>query len=341
MTKSRRRLRVLVLMHPALVPPDSQEGHTEREAFEWKTEYDVVTTLRKRGHEVRPLGVSDDLHPIRDAVEEWKPHVVFSLLEEFYGLPEFGHHVTSYLELLRVPYTGCNPRGLVLARDKALAKKILAYHRVRSPGFAAVRRGQRVRKPRHLTYPMIVKSLTDEASLGIAQASVVDNDAKLEERVKFIHESIQSDALIEEFIDGRELYVAVLGNTRLQVLPTWELKFENMAPGDVAIATAKVKHDPEYQEKHGIVDGPAALDPAQAAVITRTSRRVYRALALDGYARLDYRLRPDGALYFLEANPNPEIAQREEFAAAAAKAGMSYPKLLERIVALGIGRGSL
>jgi D-alanine-D-alanine ligase len=198
-----------------------------------------------------------------------------------------------------------------------------------------------VRRPRHLAYPLIVKSLTEESSLGIAQASVVDADDKLEERVRFIHESIASDALVEEFIEGRELYVGVLGNTRLQVLPIWELSFANMAPGAAPIATARVKHDPEYQAKHGIVDGPAELSPQAAARITHLTRRIYRVLELDGYARIDYRLRFDGGLYFLEANPNPEIAKREEFARAAAKSRVKYDRLIEKIVALGLGRGAL
>lgn len=335
-----RRLRILVLVHPTLVPPDSLEGLDDREAFAVKTEFDIVSTLRRLGHEVRPLGLADELRPLRLAVEEWRPHVVFNLLEEFHGLREFDQHVVSFLELLRVPYTGCNPRGLMLARDKALAKKVLAYHRIRTPGFAVVRRGQKLRRPKHLAFPLIVKSLTEEASLGIAQASIVDSDAKLEERVRFIHESIGSDAIVEEFIEGRELYVGVLGDARPLVLPVWELRFENLPPGVAAIATARVKHDPEYQAKRGILDGPAELAPDLRTVIQHTTRRIYRALALDGYARIDYRLRADGAVYFLEANPNPEIARSEEFASAAAKAGLPYERLLERIIAVGLRRGT-
>jgi len=337
----RRRLRVLMLTHPDLVPPRSLRGTSERERYAWKTEYDIVACLRGLGHDVRPLGVRDALLPIRRTVEEWKPHIVFNLLEEFHGLGELDQHVVSYLELLRVPYTGCNPRGLVLARDKALSKKILAYHRIRAPGFSVVRRGHRVRRPRALAYPLIVKSLTEEASLGIAQASVVDSDAKLEERVQFIHESIMSDAIVEEYIEGRELYVGVVGNERPKVFPPWELLFENLSPGAAPIATARVKHDPEYQKKRGINQQPADLDDDEAAHVTRTTRRIYRALSIDGYARIDYRLREDGALYFLEANPNPEVARSEEFASAAEEAGLPYERLIERIISLGLRRGSI
>ena len=153
------------------------------------------------------LEVRDELGPIRQMLFEWKPHVVFNLIESFFGLRELDQHVASYLELLRVPYTGCNPRGLVLARDKALAKTILTYHRIHVPRFEVVHSGRRVRRSKRLTFPLIVKSLTEEASVGIAQASVVWDQAELDERVKFIHESITGDALIEEFIDGREIYV--------------------------------------------------------------------------------------------------------------------------------------
>jgi len=147
----------------------------------------------------------------------------------------------SYLELLQVPYTGCNPRGLFLARDKALSKKLLHYHRIRVPDFAVMKRGRRIQRPKRLDFPLIVKSLTQEASIGIAQASVVEDDAKLVERVQFVHESIGTDAIVEQFIAGRELYCGVIGNERLRVLPVWELTFDNLPEGRHAIATERVK----------------------------------------------------------------------------------------------------
>lgn len=337
-----RKLRVLVLLHPALLPPESLEGYSEAEIYVWKTEYDVVSTLRALGHEVRPLGVSDELTPIRAALEGWKPHVVFNLLEEFHGLVEFDQHVVAYLELLQARYTGCNPRGLVLARDKGLSKKLAAFHRIQVPRFAVFRKGHKGRRPRSLQFPLIVKSLTEEASTGIAQASIVDSDEKLVERVRFIHENVGSHAIAEQFIEGRELYVPILGNTRLEVLPVWELVFENMPHGSAAIATARVKHDTAYQKKRGIYQQPAEGLPASVPEqIVRTSKRLYRLLDLDGYARIDYRLSPEGQLYFLEANPNPEIAGSEEFASAAEAAGLAYPELLQKILGLGLRRESL
>jgi D-alanine-D-alanine ligase len=321
-----RRLRVLVLMHPDCVPPDSASGHTAQEINLWKTEYDVVSTLRAAGHEVRPLGVQDELKPVRDAIEEFKPHVAFNLLEEFHGEVIYDHNVASYLELMQIPYTGCNPRGLMLARGKDVAKTLVHHRRIAVPAFAVFPKRRKVRRPARLALPLIVKSLSVDGSFGISQASVVETDDKLAERVAFIHERVGTAAIAEQYIEGRELYVGVFGNTRLRVLPVWELKFGNMAEGARHIATEKVKHDPDYQERSGIEDGPAKdLSPDACARIQRIAKRVYQTLELDGYARIDFRLATDGTPYFLEANPNPEIAKSQEFATAAQHVGLAYP----------------
>jgi D-alanine-D-alanine ligase len=336
-----KSLRILVLMHPDLMPPDSIAGLTEQEIYPWKTEYDIVTTLRAAGHDVRPLGVQHELKPIRDEIVTWKPDVVFNLLEQFHGETAYDQNVASYLELLRIPYTGCNPRGLMLARGKDLSKKLLTYHRIPVPAFAVFPMRRKVRRPARLGLPLIVKSLSEDASEGIAQASVVDSDEKLVERVNFIHERIGTAAIAEQYIDGRELYVCVLGNDRLRVLPIWELEFGNLAQGTWPIATEKVKHDPDYQERRGILHNAAkGLSPELDARIKQTAKRIYRTLELDGYARIDFRLSTDNVPYFLEANPNPEIAESQEFAAAALHDGIAYPDLLHRILALGMRRAS-
>ncbi len=332
-----RRLRILVLMHPDFVPPDSTEGYSAKEINEWKTEYDVVSTLRAAGHDVRPLGVQEEIKPVREAIETFKPHVVFNLLEQFHHEPVYDQHIPSLLELMQIPYTGCNPRGLILARGKDLSKALVHYRRIAVPAFAVFPMRRKVKRPRRLALPLIVKSLNEDGSRGISQASIVDTDEKLAERVAFIHERVGTAAIAEQYIEGRELYVGVLGNTRLQVLPVWELKFGTM--GGQAIATEKVKHDPEYQERVGIVDGPAkSLAPELRARIQRTAKRIYRTLSLDGYARIDFRLAPDDTLYFIEANPNPEIAKSQEVALAARLVGLDYPALLNRILMLGISR---
>jgi D-alanine-D-alanine ligase len=336
-----KKLRILVLMDPRLIPPDSLEGYTEQQINVWKTEYDVVHTLRAAGHEVRPLGVYDELKLIRDEIEGWKPHVVFTLLEHFHGEVMYDQNVASFLELMRIPYTGCKSRGLVLARGKDLSKTLVHYHRIAVPAFAVFPIGRKVRRPPRLALPLIVKSVSEDASIGISQASVVDSDEKLAERVAFIHQRVGTPAIAEQYIEGREFYVGVLGNDRLRALPVWELSFSKMAEGAWHIATEKVKHDTGYQERRGILQGPAEdLAPELCARIQRTAKRIYRTLELDGYARIDFRLAADGTLYFLEANPNPEIAENQEFATAALHDGLSYPDLLQRIVALGMQRAA-
>ena len=334
-------LRVLVLMHESLVPPASLKGYSDKEIDEFRTEYDVVANLEKAGHTVRALGLGDNLGELRAAITDWKPDVAFNLLEEFQGIVTYDQYVVAFLELMKLPYTGCNPRGMMISRDKALSKQILQYHRIPTPGFAVIRQGQRYRPPRKMKFPLFVKSVTEDASLGIAQASIVGDADKLKERIEFIHEQTNSDALIEEYIEGRELYVGVLGNRRLMVLPVWELLFTRM-PDDVPrIATRKVKWDPAYQKKRGIVSRAAAdLPPGAAEGIARLARRIYRILGLTGCARIDLRLDAAGRLWVLEANPNPQLARGEDFADSAAAAGLPYEELLQRLLTLGLRRGA-
>jgi D-alanine-D-alanine ligase len=327
--------RILALVHDHLVPPEDITGIDILEA-EWKMEYDVIETLREQGHEVRVLGVHDDLAGIRPTAGFFEPHIVFNLMEAFAGVTTFDQNVVSYLELLRLRYTGCNPRGLILARDKALSKKLLAYHRIPVPDFTVVRYGRKPVLPKKMRFPLIVKSLFFEASAGISQASVVENDDQLARRVQFIHESLGTPAIVEQFIDGRELYVGVLGNERLDVFPIWEMSFAQMPDNRWRIATERVKWSTKYQKKHGIMTNAARLDAAAADRIQRIARRAYRALDLNGYARIDLRMDDEGRASVLEANPNPNLAYGEDFAESAEAAGVSYEALLERIIALGV-----
>lgn len=339
MASNVKRKRILVLVHEDLVPPDSLSGLTPDEINEVRTEDDVIEGLRALGHEVVVLGLYEELAPLRKALAEFKPHVAFNLLEEFRGQPVLDYHIVAYLVLRGVAYTGCNPRGLVIGRDKALSKKILHYHRIRVPRFATFPRRRKVKRPRQLEFPLIVKSQIEEASHGIAQASVVHNDETFAERVHFIHENIKTAAIAEQYIDGREISVSVVGNQRLQTMPPWELILDGLPEDAHRIATRKVKFDLEYQERHGIDIGLAKnLTDEQVARLSRTSKRICRRLGIDGYARIDYRLAADGKLYFLEANPNPDIAEEEEIASSAKAAGLSYGQLLQRFVNLGIRR---
>jgi D-alanine-D-alanine ligase len=331
------KLRILALVHRHLIPPDTIPDGTDIVSAPWRTEYDVISTLKTLGHEVRPLGVHDDLGDLRRAGEEWKPHIAFNLLEGFDDITIFDQNVVSHLELLKLSYTGCNPRGLLLARDKSLSKKLLAYHRIPVPEFEVFRIGRPIRRPKRLSFPLMVKSLTQEASIGISQASVVDTDEKLKERVTFIHESIGTSAIVERYIEGRELYVGILGNQVLQSMPVWELFFTNMPPEAKRIATDRVKWSVKYQKKYGIESGLAReLSDVVTERIQHVCKRAYRALELSGYARVDLRLDDGGNVWVIEANPNPQIARGEDFAASADKVGITYESLLQRIVNLGL-----
>jgi D-alanine-D-alanine ligase len=334
-----KKLRILVLTHPDLAPPDDLSTLSLKEQFEIKTEIDVITTLRGLGHDVLVLGVQWELRPIREAVEAFKPDIVFNLLEEFHGETTYDHNVVGFLELMKVRYTGCNPRGLMLSRGKALSKKLLTYHRIRVPDFAVFPMGRKVRRPRDLSFPLIVKSLIEHSSLGISKASIVNSDDELAERVGFVHDRVGTDAIAEQFISGRELYVSVLGNDRLVAFTPWELVAEKSDPNEPLIATARAKHDVDYQQKKGIaIRAAQGLHPAVEERLLHDSKRIYRILELTGYARIDFRLDDENRVYFLEANPNPDIAELEEFASAARHDGVDYPKLLERILRLGLPR---
>lgn len=333
----RKRLKVLVLMHEELVPPSDLTGLTEAKIAELQSELDVIKGLEELGHEVLKLGVGSDLGPIRRAFAELEPDIAFNLLVAFHDVAIYDQHVVSYLELLRKRYTGCNPRGLMLARDKGLSKELLAYHRIRVPRFAVFPVGKKARKPAKLPYPLVVKSLNEEASLGISQASLVTSDEKLKERVEFMHQTFEVDVIAEEYVEGRELYVGVVGNQRLHTFPIWELSLDNLPENAPRIATSKVKWDIAYQKKYAITSQRADNLPDGAAEhIARMCARMYRVLKLTGYARMDLRLTPDGKVYVLEANPNPDLREHEDLALSALAEGVSYPELLQRIVNLGV-----
>jgi D-alanine-D-alanine ligase len=332
-----KRYRILLMTHEQLVPPESIEGLTEKEVDLFRTEYHVYSTLYNLGHHVRAIGIGDHLSELRETIRDWKPHVVFNLLEEFSGIAAYDQHVVAYLEMVRQRYTGCNPRGLMLSRDKVLTKQVLAWHRVATPAFQLFPLGKRFVEPKKLKFPLFVKSATEDASVGIAQASIVADMASLRERVTFIHDRVQSDALVEEYIDGRELYVGVFGNTRLTALPVWELNFGTMSEVQSGIATRRMKWDRSYQEKHGITTGPAhGLSDAEIHGFVRLAKRIYRALHMSGYARLDFRMHADGTVYLLEANANPDLTNGEDLAESARAIGIDYEAFITRIVNLGL-----
>jgi len=333
----RNKLRILVLVDKTLIPP-IEARKIDLEKASWRTEFYVISTLKSIGHNVKVLGVESDLKAIRQAKEDFKPHIAFNLLEEFAGEAVFDHNVVSYLELIKLPYSGCNPKGLLLSRDKALSKQLMFYHRIKTPLFAVARRNKKFKRPKRLNFPLIVKSLTDEGSAGISQNSIVTDDNKLKERIEFVHENENtlSDAIVEDYVEGREIYVSLLGNKKVRVMPILELFFKNTPDRIHHIATSKVKWNPDYRKKYKIdIDIPKLSDELSSKII-RLSKRIYRHLGINGYARLDLRLTDSGEIYFLEANPNPDISKGEEFAYSAKRAKIIYPDLLNKILNLGM-----
>ncbi len=332
-----KKKRILVIMHKDLVPPEDVDPKKLDEFnTPYLTEADVVYTLKTLGHEVKPIGIISDLLPLREAIESFKPHIVFNLLEEFDGEAVFDQNVVSYLELLRVPYTGNNPRGLIFARDKALTKKILTYHRIRTPKFHVFPKNKKTKRPSNLKFPLIVKCLDEEASLGISQASIVNSDEKLLERVKFIHSKWGVDAIAEQFVEGREFYVGVLGNYQVKVLPVWELEFNKSDEPGKEFYSQRAKFNEKYRLKKGITTKKAQIDPELEKKIIDVCKRTYKVLNLNGYARIDLRVDARDRIYVIEANPNPNIASSDEFASSADYIDLKYPELLEKIISLGI-----
>jgi D-alanine-D-alanine ligase len=337
--RTRPRLKVLALFDAMGPTTIDQDLSTELASPDWKTESDVLRALRSRGHTVEHLAIFDDLDLLRRKIESFAPDVIFNLADQFKNNRAFDQNIVSYLELHGVPFTGCGSTALTLCKNKAISKKILGYHGIRVPDFATVARGDRPVRPKRLKFPILVKPLNEEASLGISQASFVETDGEFNDRVQFIHDSISADAIAEEYIEGRELYVSVLGDKRLQVFPIRELVFREVPPDEPKIATFKAKWDEAYRKHWGLENQFAkGLDPAVVRAIHRTCRRIYRLLTIDAYGRLDLRLTPSGEPVFIEANPNPMLAADEDFAKSAIAAGLTYPKLIAKIVRLGIAR---
>lgn len=329
------KLKILVLFDSAGTPPADQDFREEFKSKDFGTEKDVITALKKLGHYVRTLGVYDDINIIVEEIKENEPDVVFNLTEQFLGHSHFDRNVVGLLELLEVPYTGSNPAALMLCKNKGITKKILTYHKIKVPNFAIFYRGKKIFKPQKLRFPLFIKPLREEASTGIAKASFVEDDKCFIERVEFIQETLNQDVIAEEYIDGREFYVSILGNKRLQVFPIREIKFGKLEDDSPKIATYKAKWDLKYRKKWGIRNTFATGIPEDTENrIFNICKRAYKVLHIHGYGRIDLRLTKDNEVYILEANPNPHIEDGEDFAKSAEKAGINYPELIQRIVNL-------
>jgi D-alanine-D-alanine ligase len=333
----KKKLNILVLFDAVEPTTLDQDLSALLKTEDWKTQANVLAALAELEHTVEHLAIFDNLDLLRQKFLTFAPDLIFNLADQFKNNRAFDQNIVSFLELHDVPFTGCGSTGLTLCKHKGISKKILGYHRIRVPEFIVIPRGKTGTRPSRLKFPIIVKPLKEEASYGIAQASFVETDEQFKERVQFIHEKYDNDAIAEEYIAGRELYVSVLGNRRLEVFPIRELVFKEVPPDEPKIATYKAKWDEEYRKRWGLQNQFAdGLDPALAREIVQTCRRIYRLLTIDGYARLDLRVTPANEIYFIEANPNPILAADEDFAQSALKAGLAYPQLIARIIRAGL-----
>jgi len=332
-----KKLKVLALFDTAGTPPPDQDFTRELKTEDWKAEADVIRALKNLGHEVRTLGVFDEPGLILEEVKAHPPDVVFNLTEHFNNHSAYDQNIASLLEMLGVRYTGSGPTGLTLCKNKGMSKEILAYHRIRFPAFAIFPPGAMIRKPKRLAFPLFIKPVQEEASYGISQDSFVETEEAFEERVRFIHERMNQEALAEEYIEGRELYVSILGNRRLQVFPIREVIFSQIPEGKPRFSTFKAKWDDAYRQRWGIQNLFAeGLPNGMAERIGKICKKVYRVLRIRGYGRIDLRVTPDGQIVILEANPNPNLADDDEFPQSALKAGLTYEAMIQRIVALAL-----
>jgi D-alanine-D-alanine ligase len=329
-------MRILVLfdVHRPIAPDETFSVQSLRKEEEKPTEADVLACLHKLGHDVETLAVFDEVKAVFDKVDAFKPEVVFNLCETFFSDRAHEPNIPALLELMKVPYTGAGPDALMLCKDKALAKKLLAYHRIRVARFVVSPRERPLRRLGRFAYPAFVKPIGEESSDGIARASLAKNEDEAIERARFLHERFESDALVEEYIDGRELYLGVLGNKRLTVFPPREIFFGEPPQDDAPrFATAKAKWDDAYRKKWKIRNGPAGpLLPGLERRLAELARRVYRVLNIRGLGRIDVRLTQDGEVVVMEANPNPSLAKDDDFAQAAGQVGIGYEALIQRIL---------
>lgn len=331
----KRKVLLLFDAAPRLIPGGDYAAALRGPDF-W-AEAHVYRALKNLGHEVRLLALFEDAGVLLEEIRRDPPDLVFNQVEQFNGDSAQEKNVIGLLEMLGIPFTGTGSVGMTLSKDKALAKKVLAHHRIPTPNFQVYPKGSRPTAAPRLKYPLIVKPLREEASYGIARTSFVEDEASFAARVRFIHDSMAQDAMVEEYVPGRELYISVLGNGRPQTFPPRELIFTGLAKGEPRIATFKAKWDEKYRARWGIKNRFAAnLSDALQEELESLCKKVYGYLYLNGYARLDWRLTPQNELIFLEANPNPFLAKHEDFACSAAKAGIGYDRLIERILQHGL-----
>ncbi len=320
---------------------DNEDFKREVAAEVEEPEYEIAEALLANSHDVRLMGVNDDLTHLVEELHAYQPDLVFNCAEGFGEQSRLDYVFPALIEAEGFRYTGAPPISLLTTRNKSMSKKVLAYHGIRVPGFAMYLRGEVPDSPPSLTFPLIVKPLQEDASEGIAMASVVQDIDGLRERVTWVHDRFAQPAIAEEYVEGRELYIGLVGNwDELEILPMVELVFDNADNRpEERIATKAAKWDVPYRERKGIRNvfaRPVAQDARDE--IERVCPAAFRALWLRDYGRLDVRLTADNEAWVIEVNANPFISFGHDMANAAEKAGMDYYAFIERLVVTAMER---
>ena len=318
---------------PTPVKPKSRNGKRRKKKKDMHDREEIFEALQKLEHE--PFyQVLDGKPQSLLGLAKCDADLVFNLTESFAGDDTMDKNIAAFLELLHMPYTGGGPQALYLAQDKSLAKKIFDFHDIKTPDFATSYKGV-LDHAHDIQFPLIVKPTSEDGSIGIDNDSVVHSVKELMERIHYIQEQFDSPALIEEYIEGREIYAAILGNENPEVLPLIELDLSKLPKGTPRIAGQDVKFDRETEAYKMTKSAPAEdLDEETHKKLCETALAAYRALKLRDYGRIDMRLNKKGEVYVIEANPNPWLSSSAEFAMAAKKAGKSYTQMIEAIVEL-------
>ena len=333
-----KKLNITVLVDKGEIPASDPDFlHPPEEPI---TEYHVIETLRELEHNVSVLGADKNVEEMIRGLKKYEPELIFNLTEHLAGDRKFDKNIASFIEMLGIPFTGAGSTGLLLTRDKRLCKQLLSLHRIRVPKYVFFPFNKSVKLPKTLKFPFVVKPVLEDSSEGISNASIVENEEALRDRVQFVHDGWKQGAIAEEYIDGREFYVGVIGNKKLQVLPIRECSFNFEGNEGPRLATYRVKWNAEYRKKWKITFGFADLETHILKKIERTCKKVFKILQLKDYARIDIRLTPEGDIYILEANANPDIGYGDEFAESAERAGISYQELIQQIINYALKRYS-
>ena len=328
-------MKILALFDLAHAVDPAQEFSPESLKEQDKpTEACVLECLKRLGHDVETLAVFDNVPAIVEKLTTYAPDLVFNLSESFHHDRSHEPNIPALLDLMKVRYTGSGPDALLLCKDKVLTKKVLAYHRVHSPNFVVSNRAHPLRHLARFNYPAFVKPVGEESSDGISKASFARDEAEAIERTRYIHQKFDCDVLIEEYIDGRELYLSVLGNHRLTVFPAARdfLRAGARRHAQVRHLSCQVERKIPRRSGASQTDPPSLCPTACPQQLAQLAKKVYRLLKIQGFGRIDVRISPKGEVFVIEANPNPSLADDEDFAQAALNAGVTYDALIQEIL---------